>query len=108
VEISYSSGDALTSIARTNLRRKNMAENDGVTNVGSHYDGGLAERLDNSFTYHAPKGNQTDRYHRLRETAKVLAVQINEEVPNSREKSLAITKLEEAIMWANKAIACNE
>lgn len=28
-------------------------------------------------------------------------------LPNSREKSLAITKLEECVMWANKCAARN-
>lgn len=28
-----------------------------------------------------------------------------EELPSSREKSLAVTKLEECVMWANKCIA---
>jgi hypothetical protein len=30
---------------------------------------------------------------------------LNELVPDSREKSLAITHLEEAVMWANAGIA---
>lgn len=30
---------------------------------------------------------------------------ISNGVPDSREKSLAFTKLEECVMWANKAIA---
>ena len=29
------------------------------------------------------------------------------QLPNSREKSLAITKLEECVMWANKCAARN-
>ena len=64
--------------------------------------------IENSFTYHAPKGNQQERYVKLRDTAKALAYLIKETVPTCREQSLAITKLEESIMWANKGIACNE
>lgn len=66
------------------------------------------DQIENSFTYHSPKGNQQERYVDLRDTAKALAVKILQQVPSSREQSLAITKLEEAIMWANKGIACNE
>jgi len=64
--------------------------------------------IENSFTYHPPVGNQQERYVRLRDMAKQLAIQIINDTPSSREQSTAITKLEEAIMWANKAIACNE
>ena len=66
------------------------------------------EQIENSFTYHAPKDNQLERYVRLRYTAKDLALLILKLTPSSREQSLAITKLEETIMWANKAIACGE
>ena len=66
------------------------------------------EQLENSFTYHAPKGDQPARYVELRDKAKELSFLILEKTPPSREQSLAITKLEESIMWANKAIACNE
>lgn len=34
-----------------------------------------------------------------------LAHQIEGSVPDSREKSIALTKLEEALMWANAGIA---
>lgn len=64
--------------------------------------------LDNIFTYHAPFGDQADRYTRLRGYGKNLAIQIIVNTPKSREQSLALTKLEEAIFWANAAIARNE
>ena len=64
--------------------------------------------LENRFTYHAPTGNQPAKYIALRKRAFELAELICERTPNSREQSLAITKLEEAIFWANAAIAWNE
>lgn len=64
--------------------------------------------LENIYTYHAPKEGQQERYERIRFKAKMLAAYINEKCPDSREKSLAMTKLEEAVMWANAAIARNE
>ena len=64
--------------------------------------------LENRFSYHPPKGDQAVRYGELRAKAKELAIVINELSPDSREKSLAITHLEDAIMWANASIARNE
>lgn len=64
--------------------------------------------LKNRFTYHAPKGHQPERYEALRERAKELAELIVRLCPHSRERSLALTKLQEATMWANASIACNE
>lgn len=66
------------------------------------------EQIENTFTYHAPKGNQPQRYEILRINARVLAHQINENCPESREKSLAFTALQQCIMWANASIAINE
>ena len=64
--------------------------------------------LENIYTYHSPKDTQPERYERIRYKAKMLAAFINEKCPDSREKSLAMTKLEEAVMWANASIARNE
>lgn len=64
--------------------------------------------LTNRFTYHAPKDDQAQRYEKLRFNGHNLAEMINELCPDSREKSVAITKLEEAVMWANASIARNE
>lgn len=64
--------------------------------------------LTNRFTYHPPKDGQAERYQAIRDKAYLLAEFINEQAPNSREKSMAITRLEEAVMWANAAIARHE
>lgn len=64
--------------------------------------------LINRFTYHQPKEGQPLRYEVLRAEAHDLAQTILAEAPPSRERSLALTKLEEAVMWANAAIARNE
>ncbi len=64
--------------------------------------------IDNNFTYHAPKDDQTARYISIREKGKSFALLINELCPPSRERSLAMTKLEECVMWANASIARNE
>jgi hypothetical protein len=64
--------------------------------------------IERRFSYHAPKGDQVVRYERLRAGAKAYAYLIDQLCPNSREKSLALTHLEDAVMSANKSIACNE
>ena len=66
------------------------------------------DRINNNFKYHAPKGDQQQRYEEIRAKAKELAITINECTPASREQSLAFTALEEVVMQANAAIARNE
>lgn len=64
--------------------------------------------IEKRFTYHTPKEGQPAKYQMLREGAKTLAYMINTLCPDSREKSTAMTKLEETIFWANAGIARNE
>ena len=64
--------------------------------------------LENRFTYHAPAGTQAERYEKMRSNARELALFIVSVTPESREQSLAITALEEAVFWANAAIARRE
>ena len=64
--------------------------------------------IENNFTYHKPINDQPIRYEQLRNKAKELALLMDDYCPPSREKSLAFTKLEEVIMWANASIARNE
>lgn len=66
------------------------------------------KELDNIFTYHAPKTDQSERYQKIRSKAKEFAQIIDELCPDSREKSVAFTQLETSIFWANAAIARNE
>lgn len=66
------------------------------------------DEIDKRFTYHAPKADQPARYSEIRAMGKNFAFLIEEACPDSREKSLALTKLEEVVMWANAAIARNE
>ncbi len=60
------------------------------------------------FKYHTPKGDQPERYQKLRAKAKELAEMIEALCPDSREKALASTNLEQAVMWANASIARRE
>ena len=64
--------------------------------------------LENRFTYHKPIGNQPKRYVQIRSAGFEFVKVIDKCCPESREKSLAVTKIEEAIMWANASIARNE
>lgn len=68
----------------------------------------VAERLDRDFTYHETKPGQLPRYRAIRSRARELAYMVAAYTPPSREQSLALTKLEEAVMWANAGIARNE
>lgn len=61
--------------------------------------------IENNFKYHPPKDGQQEKYVALREKGKELALLIQELCPESREASLAMTNLEQSIMWANASIA---
>lgn len=64
--------------------------------------------VDNIFTYHTPKDDQPKRYEVIRYKAKELARLFDTVCPDSAEKTLAIRKLQEAVMYANASIAINE
>lgn len=51
---------------------------------------------------------QKDRIEQLRKKEEELLEYIEKYCVNSREKSLAITKLEECAMWASKSIASEQ
>jgi len=68
----------------------------------------IDKEIEKRFTYHPPKEGQPKKYEKLRMLAKELAYLITNLCPDSRERSLALTKLDEVVMWANAAIARNE
>lgn len=66
------------------------------------------KQIDNNFVYHKPVDGQVERYGDIRHSFGVLAMILAANCPESRELSVALTKMEEAVMWANAAIARNE
>ena len=63
--------------------------------------------IENRFTFHPADAAKGILHSEIRNTLGTLAQIINVKVPEGREKSLAITHLEEAMFWANAAIARN-
>ena len=62
--------------------------------------------LEHRFLYHRPKNEDiADAHQDVRWQIGNVARQFGLKLPDSREKSLALTKLEEAMFWANAAIA---
>lgn len=61
--------------------------------------------LERRFRYHKPNDQTVETIASYREQFLALARSINKLVPEGREKSLAITALEEAQMWTNAALA---
>ena len=57
--------------------------------------------------YHEPFEETAKRYQEIRTLAKMFSDLVDNLVPKSREASLAQTKIEEAVMWANAGIARN-
>ena len=63
--------------------------------------------LQNRFIYHPPIDGQQEKYEELRAKGLELAQLIANHCPESREQSLAVRKVEEAIFWAIASIARN-
>lgn len=61
--------------------------------------------LHRDYEYHAPTDEKKVLHNMIRQKIGGTAQYINDLVPNCRERSLAFTKLEEAMFWANAAIA---
>jgi hypothetical protein len=65
--------------------------------------------LHHRFAYHPPSSEQVKSNHeRVRGACLLLATSLEQLIPDGREKSLAMTKVEEAMFWANAAIARNQ
>lgn len=66
-------------------------------------------RMDHGLTNQPPANELVvSEMQRIRASAKQLGIDIIVRAPESRERSVALTKLEETVMWAIKAIAVNQ
>lgn len=65
--------------------------------------------IEHNMTNHPPKDEHVVRlFEDLRKSFKATAAEIVELCPDSREKSLALTNLEQALMWSTAAVARNQ
>ena len=60
--------------------------------------------LDSRFGYHKVSGDKMTRHESIRSVLREAAVTVNDLCPDGREKSLAVTHLEEVMFWADAAI----
>jgi hypothetical protein len=61
-----------------------------------------------TYAYHKPSSAGLKAIKNLREAFSSVHELIEEVAPNSRERSVAITSLETAAMWAIKAVVFND
>jgi hypothetical protein len=59
----------------------------------------------NNFRYHAPPPGRVGQHEHARQLLRDVALELDEFMPDGREKSIVLTKLEEALFWANAGIA---
>lgn len=67
----------------------------------------MSDDLANRFTYHPPTPVKALQHENVRAVLLSAAQELSANLPAGREKSLVITHLEEAMFWANAAIARN-
>ncbi|WP_405925400.1 hypothetical protein [Streptomyces sp. NBC_00035] len=66
----------------------------------------LPEDIAHRFAFHpATTQEKRDEHTSVRLACRRLADELNERLPDGREKALVVTKLEEVMFWANAAIA---
>lgn len=66
------------------------------------------QELENRFCYHAPFGDQADRYAHIRKVIGECCIQCVFRTPCSPEQTRAVNAMHEAMMLFNAAIAVNE
>lgn len=65
-----------------------------------------AADIENRFAFHAATTEEKRNEHTsMRQNCRQLADFLNDKLPEGREKSLAVTHLEEVMFWGNAAIA---
>jgi hypothetical protein len=66
------------------------------------------QQIANNFSEHVVDEEQVELMKSTRVRCRILAEQINEDMPECREKSIALTKLKEVMFWINAGIARRE
>lgn len=61
--------------------------------------------INNRFTFHPATRESAALYEQIRGKAREYALWLNDVLPESREKSLAFTQLEDVVFWANASVA---
>jgi hypothetical protein len=64
-----------------------------------------SDEIRERFTYHPPSDGGAQRHRVLSESFIELAQLVDDVSPDGREKSLAMTSLEQAKFWASAAVA---
>jgi len=65
----------------------------------------LLNEIDERFAYHPATPVTGPKHDDVRRLCRQLALELVDLTPASREQSLALTALQEAMMWSNAAIA---
>lgn len=64
--------------------------------------------IEGRFKQHWPSDTRANHHNQVRGACRTLALFLDGLFPDSREKSLAITHLEEVMFWSNAGIARQE
>lgn len=64
----------------------------------------IEKQILESFDYHKPNDDQTNRIQNIRDAHKLLAFTIFKNVKNSADRTVALRKLHECMMNCNKSI----
>mgnify|MGYP003474156664 CR=1 FL=1 len=83
-----------------------MLQKKGVTKM-SHATDESRRKIEKMFVYQPPTNEQLPLYSEIQAEAIRMGFAIDSCCPESREKAIALTHLETAIMWAKKAVAFN-
>lgn len=76
-----------------------------LTNTQKERTVTMHDEIHERFKHHPPTPERIESHQVIRNTSEDLAHVYVDILPDSREKSLALTALQEAAMWANAALA---
>jgi len=66
------------------------------------------DEINKRFSFHPATDKSRPQHEDARSIIRGAAIQVNKVIPDGREAAVVMTKLEEALMWANKAIAMHD